>query len=344
MKGKHILVFRFSALGDVAMCLPVLRCLVQSNPKLKITVVTRKRFVPLFEELPSVQFFTPGFDGEHKGISGLYRLFKTLKKLRPTAIADLHQVLRTQMLLFYFRPFFWIKQARISKGRAEKNRLTRLKPKTLVPLLPQVHRYAQVFEKLGFPLSLSAHEFPPHPICPNTEALRLAENRKWIGIAPFAAHTTKQYPLDLMQQVVAFLQQEHQVILFGFGEKEHALLDVWANAYPTVANATAVYDFDAELRLIAQLDLMISMDSANGHLAANYNVPVLTLWGSTHPCLGFTPFGQPEQHSLTPDLAAYPLLPTSVYGNKKVKSYQDAMRSIAPKAVIELALEIIGEN
>ncbi|RCL71120.1 MAG: glycosyltransferase family 9 protein [Flavobacteriales bacterium] len=342
MKGKHILVFRFSALGDVAMCVPVLRCLLQTYPELQITIVTRKRFVPLFETLPNVQFFTPDFMGEHKGIAGLYRLFKSLKKLRPTAIADLHQVLRTQLLMLYFRPLFWIKQALINKGRAEKKRLTRQKPKTLVPLLPQVHRYAQVFEKLGFPLSLSAHEFPPRPICPNTEALQLAENRKWIGIAPFAAHTNKQYPLDLMQQVVAFLQQEHQVILFGFGKEEHAQLDVWANAYKHVANATGIYAFAAELRLIAQLDLMISMDSANGHLAANYNVPVLTLWGNTHPCLGFAPFEQPQKNSLTPDLTAYPLLPTSVYGNKKVKGYQDAMRSIAPKTVIEFALEVLG--
>ena len=97
MKGKHILVFRFSALGDVAMCVPVLRCLLQTYPELQITIVTRKRFVPLFETLPNVQFFTPDFMGEHKGIAGLYRLFKSLKKLRPTAIADLHQVLRTQL-------------------------------------------------------------------------------------------------------------------------------------------------------------------------------------------------------------------------------------------------------
>ena len=342
MKGKHILVFRFSALGDVAMCVPVLRCLLQTYPELQLTIVTRKRFVPLFETLPNVQFFTPDFKGEHKGIIGLYRLFKTLKKKRPTALADLHQVLRTQILMLYFRPLFWIKLAHLNKGRAEKKRLTRLKPKTLVPLLPQVHRYAQVFEKLGFPLSLNAHEFPPRPSCPNTNALPLAENRKWIGIAPFAAHANKQYPLDLMQQVVAFLQQEHQVILFGFGKEEHAQLNIWANAYPNVANATGVYAFTAELRLIAQLDLMISMDSANGHLAANYNVPVLTLWGNTHPCLGFAPFGQPQKNSLTPDLAKYPLLPTSVYGNKKVKGYQDAMRSIAPKTVIEMALEVLG--
>ena len=341
MAGKHILVFRFSALGDVAMCLPVLRCLTQTYPELTLTIVTRKRFVPLFEELPHVRFFTPDFGDQHKGLSGLYRLFLVLKKLRPTAIADLHQVLRTQVLLTYFRPFFWIRQARINKGRGEKKRLTKGVAKTLVPLLPQMHRYAQVFEKLGFPISLSEHEFPLRPICPNTEALRLAENRKWIGIAPFAAHQSKQYPLDLMQQVVAFLQQSHQVILFGFGKEEKKQLDIWANAYRNVANATDVYTFDAELRLIAQLDLMISMDSANGHLAANYGIPVITLWGSTHPCLGFTPFAQPEKHSLTPNHQDFPLLPSSVYGNKIHKGYQDAMRSISPKSVIELALEVL---
>ena len=344
MAAKHMLVFRFSALGDVAMCLPVLRCLTQTYPNLKLTIVTRKRFVPLFEELPNVTFFTPNFDGEHKGIIGLYRLFKALRKLHPTALADLHQVLRTQIVMSFFRPLFWIKQARLDKGRNEKKRLTKASPKTLVPLLQQIHRYAQVFEKLGFPISLSEHKFPLRPICPNNEALQLNENLKWIGIAPFAAHQSKQYPLDLMQKVIAFLQQKHQVVLFGFGIKEKKQLDIWKNAYTNVANATGVYTFDAELRLIAQLDLMLSMDSANGHLAANYGVPVITLWGSTHPSLGFTPFAQPEKHSLTPNRKDYPLLPSSVYGNKTHKGYQDAMRNIAPKTVIELALEVLEES
>ena len=344
MAAKHMLVFRFSALGDVAMCVPVLRALLKSYPSLKLTIVTRKRFTPLFEDLPNVKFFTPDFNGEHKGIAGLYRLFKALRKLRPNAIADLHQVLRTQILLLFFSPFFWIKQRSIHKGRDEKKRLTRLKPKTLIPLLPQVHRYAQVFEKLGFPISPESNEFPLRPICPNIEALQLDESRKWIGIAPFAAHKSKQYPLDLMQQVVAFLQKEYHVILFGFGKDEHTQLEIWANAYPNVSNATGVYDFGAELRLIAQLDLMISMDSANGHLAANYGIPVITLWGSTHPCLGFTPFAQHEKNSLTPNREQFPYIPTSVYGNKKVQEYKDAMRTISPKEVVELALEVLNSK
>ena len=344
MAAKHIMVLRFSALGDVAMCLPVLRCLIQTYPELRLTVVTRKRFASLFEELPNTTVFSPDFGGTHKGIGGLYRLFKILVAAKPTAIADLHNLLRTKILRSYFAPRFWIRKAVLDKSRKAKKQLTRARQKTLVPLVPQIHRYAQVFERLGFPISLNSHEFPPKPLCPNTEALKPDHNKKWIGVAPFAAHKGKQYPLDLMQKVVAFLQQDYQVILFGFGREERAQLDVWAKAYKNVANATSVYAFDAELRLIAQLDLMISMDSANGHLAANYNIPVISLWGATHPCLGFAPFGQADSNSLTPDRQHYPFLPTSVYGNKISRGYEDAMRNIEPKSVIELALEILTNN
>ncbi len=344
MAAKHILVLRFSALGDVAMCLPVLRCLIQTYPELRITVVTRKRFSVLFEELPNTIVFSPDFNVANKGIVGLYRLYKTLLAAKPNAIADLHNVLRTKILRSYFAPRFWIRKAVLDKGRKAKKQLTRARQKTLVPLVPQIHRYAQVFERLGFPISLDSHEFPSKPLCPNTEALKPDQNKKWIGVAPFAAHKGKQYPLDLMQKVVAFLQQDYQVILFGFGREERAQLDVWAKAYKNVVNATSVYAFDAELRLIAQLDLMISMDSANGHLAANYGVPIVSLWGATHPCLGFAPFGQTDTNSLTADRQQYPFLPTSVYGNKIRRGYEDAMRSIEPKAVIELALKILNKK
>ena len=344
MAAKHIMVLRFSALGDVAMCLPVLRCLVQAYPELRMTVITRKRFAPIFKELPNTAVFSPDFSVTHKGITGLYRLYKCLLAQQPNAIADLHNVLRTKILRSYFAPRFWIRKAVLHKGRKAKKQLTRARQKTFVPLVPQVHRYAQVFERLGLPISLDSHEFPPKPICPNTAALKPDQNRKWVGVAPFAAHTGKQYPLDLMQKVVAFLQQDYQVILFGYDREERAQLDVWAKAYKHVINATSVYDFDAELRLIAQLDLIISMDSANGHLAANYNVPVLSLWGATHPCLVFAPFGQANANSLTADRQQYPFLPTAVYGNKIRRGYEDAMRSIAPKTVIELAFELFNKK
>ena len=103
-----------------------------------------------------------------------------------------------------------------------------------------------------------------------------------------------------------------------------------------------MFELGEEIQLISLLNLMISMDSANGHLASNYNVPVITLWGSTHPCLGFTPFGQPKEHSILSNRNRFPFIPTSVYGNKKVKGYEDVMRTIDPKLVIDLAYKILN--
>jgi ADP-heptose:LPS heptosyltransferase len=64
-------------------------------------------------------------------------------------------------------------------------------------------------------------------------------------------------------------------------------------------------------------------------------IKTITLWGATHPFLGFSPFNQPLENALVSDRNLYPKLPTSVYGNKKEEGYQDAMRTILPEQVIE---------
>lgn len=41
MKTEHILVIRFSAMGDVAMTVPVIQSLAKQYPKVRITVLSR---------------------------------------------------------------------------------------------------------------------------------------------------------------------------------------------------------------------------------------------------------------------------------------------------------------
>ncbi len=94
--------------------------------------------------------------------------------------------------------------------------------------------------------------------------------------------------------------------------------------------------------MIGNLDVMVSMDSGNGHLAANAGVPVITLWGVTHPYAGFAPFGQAPKNALTADREQFPQIPTSVYGNRLPKGYEKAFRSINPKTVIEKVLDVIN--
>lgn len=92
--------------------------------------------------------------------------------------------------------------------------------------------------------------------------------------------------------------------------------------------------FQQELQLISNLDVMLSMDSGNTHIAAMLGVKVITLWGATHPYAGFSPFNQPLENALVSDSNQFPKLPTSVYGNKKVKGYEDAMRTILPQTIV----------
>jgi len=274
----------------------------------------------------------------------LLKLFKTLRKNKIKAVADLHNVLRTKILKLFFKLTF-IKVQSIDKGRAERKKLTQKKNKKFKPLTPIHYRYCDVFGRLGFPIDLTNHEYPIQPFLPeNSEEQKIlskSAGKRIIGIAPFASFAGKSYPLDLMQNVIAYLQKDHLIYLFGGGENELKQIKVWENAYDNVIDIASPFNLTEQINIITYTDLMISMDSANGHIAANYGVPVLTIWGMTHPFCGFTPFDQGIENSIMIDRNVYPEIPTSVFGNKIPKGYESAFRSIEPKEVIEKALEIL---
>ena len=323
-------------MGDVAMMIPSLRCLTIAYPDIKITVVTNEFYKPFFSEFKNINFFATDFKNSHKGIKGLLNLFKELKNLKPTHVADLHSVLRTHFLAVLFKLRF-IKIKKIDKLRPDKKRLFRKSNKVLKPLIPTQYRYSEVFCRLGFNIDLTSHQFPlPKIINDKAQSfLSVIENgKKKIGIAPFASFTGKIYPLDLMQKVVAFLQNENYVLLFGNGKYETDILKVWVKAYPNALGCYVLDSLESELEIISNLDVMLSMDSANGHLAANYNVPVISLWGLTHPFAGYAPFLSKSENELVSNRKTYPMLPTSAYGNKTPKGYENIMRSIDVNDVI----------
>lgn len=336
-KIQHIAVIRLSAMGDVAMTVPVIRALVQQNQHVKVTVVSRPFFQPFFEGIPNVTFFAVDLNGRHKGTMGLFKLYADLKKRNINAIADLHNVLRSIVIRNLFA-LSGKKVAYSDKGRAEKKALTRAQNKIFQPVKSMVERHVETFKNLGFEVDLT------HPVFP--EKVQLTEevfkvcgekgNANWIGIAPFAQYESKVYPLDLMQEVITKLAENNsnKIFLFGGGSKETGQLQTLAaNKYNVIVVAGKL-KLQQELQLISNLDVMLSMDSGNSHIAAMLGVKVVTLWGATHPYAGFKPFNQPFDNCLTADRIQYPLLPTSVYGNKMVPGYEDAMRTIPVDAVV----------
>jgi ADP-heptose:LPS heptosyltransferase len=342
-KPQHIAVMRLSAMGDVAMTVPVLRALINQYPELKITVISRPFFKPFFKDIPNLDFFAFDEKERHKGIKGLWRLYQDLKALQIDAFADLHNVLRSKVVRSLFA-MSGKKIAFVDKGRAEKKALTRAENKTFQPLTTMFERHQLVFETLGFPIDLAQPQFPEKAkISQHELAAIVTQPKNTIGIAPFAQYDSKVYPLDLMKEVIdALAANENQTIfLFGGGQKEKEQLHNLVGDKKNVINMAGKIPFQDELDLISNLDVMLSMDSGNGHIAAMLGVPVVTLWGATHPYAGFLPFNQSLDNALVSDRNLFPQLPTSVYGNKKVAGYENAMRTILPEQVVARIAEIL---
>jgi ADP-heptose:LPS heptosyltransferase len=320
------------------MTVPVISALIKSHPNAKISVLTKTQFTPLFKHLPTIEVIGVDLKKQYNGLLGLFQLSKKIKALRVNAVADLHYVLRTKVLRILLPRLNW---AILDKGRKEKNQL--ITGKIFKPLKPIVERYADVFRHLGFDLSLSTPDFPTaQPLPKEIQSLLKECPQPYIGIAPFAAYSSKTYSLDKMKAVIDhFSKTGATVVMFGGGQTEVQKLNEIANLFPNVISVAGRLSLDDELKLIGHLKVMLAMDSGNAHMAALMGVKVLTLWGVTHPYSGFKPYNQPLEYCLVSDLEKFPKIPTSIYGNRYPKGYEKAIESISEKEIIAAIEKIV---
>jgi ADP-heptose:LPS heptosyltransferase len=331
---QNILIIRLSAMGDVAILTPVLEALFRQNKDVKVTILTQKFFTPIFKNFKNVTVYPADTKGKHKGFLGLFKLYKELKKQKFTAIADIHNVLRSNVLkLFFLGKNFH----QIDKGRKEKKEL--ISKEKFVQLKTSHERYADVFRKLGLKIDLSNPTFPEKKPIPASLKSILNTKNKLIGIAPFAAHKSKMYSLEKMKIVIEQLSKNYTILLFG-GKADAELLDTLI-VNKNILSVAGKLSFSEELDTISNLDCMLSMDSGNAHLAAMFGVKVITIWGVTHPFAGFAPFNQPKENALLANKEQYTKIPTSVYGNKFPEEYINCADSILPATIIKKIEDIL---
>lgn len=339
---KKVLVMRLSALGDVAMTIPQIYSVCRAYPETTFVILTQRVTSSLFMYAPAnLQIYIADVKARHKGLAGLWLLYKELSALGIDAVADLHNVLRTKTLRLLFRlagkPTFVI-----DKGRASKRQLTSRHHKELHPLKPMAERYADVFRAMSMPYTPQFTTLYPEGKGDAGLLSALTPPKKegeyWIGIAPFAKHEGKIYPPDEMERVVALLSRHERLHIFLFGAGSEAeLLARWQERYPRVTSlASQRLGFKVELSLMSYLDVMLSMDSANMHLAALAGVPVVSVWGATHPYAGFLGYTASPADVIQSDL---PCRPCSVFGNKPCyRGDYACLRAIRPERVVEKVL------
>lgn len=335
-----MLVSRFSALGDVAMTLPSVYDACAANPGTRFYYLTRHHPAQVFINRPDNLTMAAVNLDNYKGIAGMWRLSKALRKRYGiTDYVDLHDVLRTKLLRLFLR-MQGVRVSRLDKGRRAKAELTRRTDKVLVQLKPMPERYRDAFYRAGIAL---ANDFDtlwgkskgdPADFAKVCGPKR--EGEHWLAVAPFAKHKGKIYPVEHLERVIEHFDRRagQRIFIFGFGPEESAVIGKLARRYPSVVNmAEANLGIAAELSLLSHCDVMLSMDSANMHLASLVGLRTVSVWGATHPYTGFLGWGQRTRDVVQLDMTCRPC---SVFGDRPCfRGDYHCLAGITPKMVID---------
>ena len=338
-KYRNVLIARFSALGDVAMTVPVVYSACRAFPQTRFVMITLQVASSLFV-IPPENLVIIGVVVlvKYHGPKGLLKLFRELRaEYDIDAFVDLHSVIRTHILSLYCR-LWGVPVKRIRKGRGVKRELTRRHHKQLHQLCSSRDRYFDVFRRSGFDFGEAFTSLFSTPVDQQQFAditPPKKDGETWIAIAPFAIHAGKIYSTEKMAELVATLaaRPATKIFLFGGGGDEQLKLREWAGQHDNVISmAEKRHGFPKELALLSCVDAMVSMDSANMHLASLVQVPVVSVWGATHPFCGFTGWKQSPDNAVQLDLDCRPC---SVFGNKPCyRGDYRCLNGIAPEAIV----------
>ena len=311
------------------MLAPIVRATAEQYPEVEITVLSQERMADLFACMPD----NVRFHGVDIHQTSLREIAGGLD--RYDYVADMHGVWRSR----YIRIKMALRGARvrtIHKGRINKFLLAH--GMVHKPLKTTTVRYTDVLQKLGFPLLYSEASciMPQHT------------GGNGIGVAPFAAHQGKIYPVERMEKVIEMLIEkcpECKIILFGGGGKEREQMTAWSEKFSNVVLASEEvkerglsYDnpLKNELEIMKTLDVMVSMDSGNMHMASLVGTRVVSIWGATHPWAGFLGWGQSEADCVQRhDLKCRPC---SIYGNKPCLRGDMECMNISEEEIVERIL------
>src|SRR6056300_736665 len=307
------------------MTLPMIRAFKRAFPEVELSMLSKAFPLTIFSLESGLN--TIAFDPQkYRGFFGLWQLSKSIVAEGITDVADLHFSLRSRVLCLFLR-LRGLNISQRSKQRRLRRQWTSKGPKPKKLLDTQVQAYLKVIAQLGFVLEEKS-------LLDEMVKNRVSSKSQKVGIAPFAAHKHKTYPTNLTAELLKDLSIKYQTVLFGAQGIESQQFDQWVSEGIAHENA-AMLSFERQLQEMQSLGVMISMDSANGHIAANYGIPVITIWGATAPSCGFSVLAQTNENQFQPDPEKYPFLPSSIFGKSTFKGYETAMESIDPKAILK---------
>jgi ADP-heptose:LPS heptosyltransferase len=268
-----ILVIRFSSIGDIVLCTPVIRA-CKEQLSAEVHLLTKSKFRNVIANNKNI-------DHIYSFESHLSELKSALKGEEYDYIIDLHNNLRSrQVKLWLNTPSGTFPKQNINKWILVNTKIDRL------PDLHIVDRYFLAFDKIkndGKGLDYFVRK----------------ENHVDLSLGPFvsivlgATYYTKRIPASVVASILTQLKSD--VVLIG-GPEEEKLGEELSQGLAHVTNACGKYNLDQSASIISQSKAVITSDTGMMHIAAAVKKRVFMMWGNTVPAFGMGPYKTKVSH------------------------------------------------
>lgn len=307
----RLLFIRFSAIGDIVLASPALRCAKQQIPGVEIHFLTKTSMKAVSEANPYVDHF-------HYFDKDLDATIQELKALNFDYIIDLHKNLRSLRI----RLALGVPYLSYNKLSAEKFLLTKFHVNKMADRHISL-RSVDTLAPLGVVYDGKGLDyFVPAGI---TEPAFFPEG--YVALVIGASYFTKKLPLESIQALCA--QIPHPIVLVG-GKEEKADGDLLAALDPKrIVNTCGTYSLHESAMIVSKAHVVISHDTGMLYIACGFEKNVIAIWGATSPALQVEPWMPVDSkaqvfQSIVPNLSCQPC---SNFGTKTCpKGHFDCMK------------------
>lgn len=272
MQKKKVLIIRFNSIGDIILISPVVKLLYDSG--YQVDFLVKKNYSAVLEHNPYLNNIHL-FEGQ------LSECVRKLQTENYTYIIDLHNNLRSNLLSIRL-PF---KTLRLKKDRVSDFLMVNFGfGKTAKKHI--VNRFVDVVKPIVNKFELESIQ-TDYYYTQDYDTTVLPED--YIAISVATAFETKNIPLqklvDLINEVDA-----NFVLLGAPKDIDKAEYITGRTSREKVISLVGECSLNQTAHVIYASRFIISGDSGLMHMAAALKKPVVAIFGSTHPLLGYTPF------------------------------------------------------
>lgn len=276
--SKKILIIRFSAIGDIVLTTPVLRCIAQQRPDIEIHYLTKPNFVFILQNNPYIHQI-------HSLQQSIWATAQQLKAYNFDYIIDLHHNQRTLLFKCLLRK----STISFNKLNFEKFLATQFHYINRLPNVHIVDRYMAAVASLQVRNDYAGLDYhiPADQEVAISEHFPALRNQNYIALVIGAAHSTKRLPTAQFIELAAKIQLA--VIILG-GKDDLPTAEAIHAALPHLHNACGKFSLHQSASIVRQAHKVVAHDTGLMHIAAAFCRPIAVIWGNTIPKFGMYPY------------------------------------------------------